>query len=400
MKKFLSFLLVAVLAVGLCAVAANAADPVRVDVYDGAAGGATIWSHTQTGDPLERTVTFYAATDLLAFGFPIQWNSNGENAPLVTYDFEIFKFNKDVATSVSGTALYKETVTPSGDFNDGIRFDFGKTLGKDKYVARIHVTSSEGYAVFPGCTPYPSDMVSYEPNNAFAFYLEFAKEASEYLLDLNGKSVAPSKYSTKSNTEEAGGVGVWMREGSESVTVKFRTAGAFTGLNFGGYWCSNPTATGAAADWKVELFKFVGNTEYSTSKAPVASVTMHSESDGDPALNFTFDEQPAGAYVVKVTVTNPRQEHEKGKPYLVLPAITNPDPEKFVYSTDAFKLNVIGEDVEGDFYLAVPAEGDAPADDPDDTPADNPGTSDAAVIAIAAVACLALAGVVVAKKVR
>ena len=43
------------------------------------------------------------------------------------------------------------------------------------------------------------------------------------------------------------------------------------------------------------------------------------------------------------------------------------------------------------------------ADDPapaDPTPADNPGTADASVIAIAAVACIALAGVVVAKKVK
>ena len=47
-----------------------------------------------------------------------------------------------------------------------------------------------------------------------------------------------------------------------------------------------------------------------------------------------------------------------------------------------------------------PKEGEptAPIDNP--TPPDTPGTADASVIAIAAVACIALAGVVVAKKVR
>ncbi len=55
-----------------------------------------------------------------------------------------------------------------------------------------------------------------------------------------------------------------------------------------------------------------------------------------------------------------------------------------------------------DFTLA-PAEADDGQDDPGEQPGEqpgNPGSGDAAIIAIAAVGCIALAGVVVAKKVR
>ena len=64
-----------------------------------------------------------------------------------------------------------------------------------------------------------------------------------------------------------------------------------------------------------------------------------------------------------------------------------------------------GTDEVKDFNLKV--SGEAKAEDPkgdetkgEDKPADNPKTADASVIAIAAVACVALAGVVVAKKVK
>ena len=49
--------------------------------------------------------------------------------------------------------------------------------------------------------------------------------------------------------------------------------------------------------------------------------------------------------------------------------------------------------------FSVNGQYEAKADDPK-PPAENPGTADASVIAVAAVACIALAGVVVAKKVK
>ena len=210
--------------------------------------------------------------------------------------------------------------------------------------------------------------------------------------------VAPTKYSI---VDAAGGVGVWLREETETATVKFTTTGAFNAMSFNSqYWASCiATKTGSEADWTVELYKFAYNTENTLSKKPVATKTMHSTADNDPAFIFEFDEQKAGTYIVKVTVTNPTHEEEVGgemkKPYLVLPAITNPDETKFEFTGGAFNLSLTAEKVDGDFFVANPAETEAPAGGDD-----NPGTADAAVIAIAAVACIALAGVVVAKKVK
>ena len=192
-------------------------------------------------------------------------------------------------------------------------------------------------------------------------------------------------------------IGVWVQEGKETATVKFTTAGAFKGMSENIYWASNPTSTGPAAEWTVELYKFAYNTENTLKQKPVASKTVKSTADNDPAFTFDFDEQKAGTYIVKFTVTNAANAEDIGgeqkKPYLVLPRIAAPDASKFEYTGDGeFNLRLTGEAVSGDFFLANPAETEVPAD--------NPGTADASVIAIAAVACVALAGVVVAKKIR
>ncbi len=193
-------------------------------------------------------------------------------------------------------------------------------------------------------------------------------------------------------------IGVWVQEGKETATVKFTTAGAFKGMSENIYWASNPTSTGPSAEWTVELYKFAYNTENTLKQKPVASKTVKSTADNDPAFTFEFDEQKAGTYIVKFTVTNAANAEDIGgeqkKPYLVLPKIAAPDASKFEYTGDGeFNLRLTGEAVSGDFFLANPAETEVPADT-------NPGTADASVIAIAAVACVALAGVVIAKKVR
>ena len=210
--------------------------------------------------------------------------------------------------------------------------------------------------------------------------------------------VAPKKYSV---TDADGTPAVWLKEGNETATVKFTTTGSFTALSFQAqYWASCiATKTGSEADWTVELYKFAYNTENTLSKKPVATKTMHSTADNTPAFVFEFDEQKAGTYIVKVTVTNPTHEEEVGgemkKPYVVLPSTSSPDKTKFEFTGGEFNLSVTGEKVDGEFFAANPAETEAPAGGDD-----NPGTADAAVIAIAAVACIALAGVVVAKKVK
>lgn len=178
-----------------------------------------------------------------------------------------------------------------------------------------------------------------------------------------------SDYAEMPIDRAAGGVGVWVQKGSETATVKFTTAGAFKGISFNSqYWASNASATGPEADWKVELYKFAYNTENTLEQAPAASKELHSIADNVPVFEFNFDEQEAGTYIVKVSITNPEFEQEIGgamkKPYVVLPSITNPDETKFEFSGKAFNLSLYGEKVEGDFYVANPEETEVPGDDP------------------------------------
>ncbi len=166
-----------------------------------------------------------------------------------------------------------------------------------------------------------------------------------------------------------GGIGVWLDKGhTTSASVKFTTAAPFKGLTFNSqYWASNASATGPAAEWKVEVFKF--NTDNDTTLAgdPILSKSYTSTADNTPSFEFGFDEQPAGTYIVRFTITNPDVEQDFGgtmkNPYLVLPLLDgNPDPSKFEFSGKPFNLSVLGQATEGDFFVANPSEA---AVDPD-----------------------------------
>ena len=220
-----------------------------------------------------------------------------------------------------------------------------------------------------------------------------------------GPSAQAKTFSAK-NIGTGTAIGVWLQGDNHAATLEFTTAGAFKGFGFPIYWASNATVpNGPFAKYKIELFKFAYNPEYTLSQAPVKSYELDGQGDNNPAFAFEFDEAlKAGTYIVRVTITN-YDEILTGKmngqgddvdmtPYLVLPKMdANPDPAKFAFSTaDAFNFYVVGEDGIDDFFAANPENTDVPQTQP-------PQTGDAAVAMIAVLAVLAMgAAVVFAKK--
>ena len=387
MKRFLAAAIAVIMITAVFAGTVNATDPVRVNSYDEdeaynivtSPDVNVIFDHmawcdndSSTNHPSSRGVIFNAAVGFVGFGIPAQWNSDGVNAPKVTYDFELFNFTTDYETSVKGTPVYKETLTPEGDMVSrginteyGVYFDFGKTMPKGKYVARFNVTSTTGYSVFPKFSSvYSDDTIIFEPGGVpFGFYLMFAETSNTYFLSNSGEAV----FVGRSISPDPGTVGVWVdKDHTESAYVKFTAAGAFNAISVGQYWASNASLpNGPEADWTIEIFKFDKNIERTIEGTPVHTEYMHSTGDGKPACNFKFDLVEAGTYVVVFTVTNPDDEMEVGgeikNPYIVLPLIQDYDEDKFDYDGGyPFNMTVFGEIVDGDFFLDNPDEDYSP----------------------------------------
>ena len=216
---------------------------------------------------------------------------------------------------------------------------------------------------------------------------------------------APEKTFSRKDIGTGTAIGVWLQGDNDTATLEFTTAGAFNGFGLPIYWASNAgVPNGPFGKYKVELFKFAYNPEYTLSQAPVKSYELDGQGDNNPAFDFTFDEAlKAGTYIVRITLTN-KDEILVGKmngqgddvemtPYIVLPKMdANPDASKFAFSTaDAFNLYVLAEDGVEDFFAANPENTDVPSDPPQ--------TGDAAVARCAVLAVLAMgAAVVFARK--
>ena len=229
-----------------------------------------------------------------------------------------------------------------------------------------------------------------------------------------GDAVPETTYSGK-NIGDGAAIGVWLQGDNHAATLEFTTAGAFKGFGVPIYWASNANVpNGPFAKYKIELFKFAYNPEYTLSQAPVKSYELNGQGDDNPKFAFDFDEAlEAGTYIARFTITN-FDEILTGKmngqgddvdmtPYLVLPKMdANPDPAKFAFSTaDAFNFYVVGEDGIETFYLANPDNTDAPSQPAtgENPPETQPQTGDAAVAMIAVLAVLTMgAAVVFAKK--
>ena len=254
----------------------------------------------------------------------------------------------------------------------------------------------------------------------------YEKDIVLTIKDINGAKpvtvTAPAEttYSQK-DIGTGTAIGVWLQGDNHSATLEFTTAGGFKGFGLPIYWASNANVpNGPFAKYKIELFKFEYNPEYTLSQAPVKSYELDGQGDNNPAFAFNFDEPlEAGTYIARFTITN-FDEILRGKmngqgddvdmtPYLVLPKMdANPDPAKFVFSTaDAFNFYVVGEDGIETFYLANPENTDSPsqpttqpATQPETQPETQPQTGDATVAMFAVIVVLTLGAVIVFAKKR
>ena len=217
-------------------------------------------------------------------------------------------------------------------------------------------------------------------------------------------------YSNKAIGGADNNIGVWIKGENNYATIKFTTAGGFTGFGVPIYWASNKDqANGPFAQYKVELFKFDENTEKTLAGTPVKSADIQGEGDNKPALSINFDEAlEAGTYIARFTLVNYDQtemlqqagvddEPKEKAPYLVLPKMNNgnPDATKFEFNVEPFNFFVVGEDGIDDFYAANPEDVATP-----DTHEDQPQTGDMTVAMFAVIAVLALGAVVVFSKKR
>ena len=224
-----------------------------------------------------------------------------------------------------------------------------------------------------------------------AIFADDSTETKDYNLKVgtgvNAEDPEPSQPATEKSDDqwlggsEPGGnaTGWWMNPISDGcdkyININFKAAGNFSGIH--GFYLCNP----AAAE--------VGPTVVKAQILKDGSVLAEKEIpvDGDAWYDTDFGKSfPAGDYTLSFLPVSGNggwfvlgSYDGQGEWTIDTNCATNGDTKTHP------EIMLIG--------AAAPSQGG-------DTTPTNPGTADASVIAIAAVACIALAGVVVAKKVR
>ena len=279
-------------------------------------------------------------------------------------------------------------------FNDG-EIVWGQLIFDQNLIDVKDLTGHEYPNRFNMTLPLQEGVISFK---LYKKYAAGGEEVFHTVTYSNEAGAAVTHYTDKLLSNGAA-IGVWVNAGNPTAYVKFTTAGSFKGFSLPIYWASRPEGdnpTGPSATWTAEIFKFAYNTDYTLAQKPVKSVTVTSTADNNPVFNEQWDEAlEAGTYIVKFTITNADYVDENNKaPYLVLPQSDLEVSPVAVYSNDAaFTLKFLGEDVEGDFFVANPDEVDTPAQ------TEVPQTGDASIAMIAVLVVLAMgAAVVFARK--
>jgi len=353
MKKILAVMIVAVLAVALC-VGANAAslknhsfDTIYVNDLDNPAvndGQAKAWSEANPIDAEVEKIrvrgwAHLEGSTIAAFGYKVD---DGEAVVDAGFIFD----RPDVQGAFGVTA----------DVANG--FDITLDLanaGKGEHTVTLLVKAADG------------DLVEI---TSFKFTQQ--KEAAKT------DDPAPEKSADQwlGGSEPAGhSTGWWMNpiaEGCDKyIKIGFTAAGNFSGIH--GYYLCNPAAAEVGPTVvKAQILK--GDTVLAEKEIPV---------DGDAWYDTDFGKTiPAGDYTLAFLPVSGNggwfvlgSYDGQGEWTIDTNCATNSDTKTHP------EIMLVG----------------AAAADPQPS---NPGTADASVIAIAAVACVALAGVVVAKKIR
>ena len=297
MKKLLTIVIALALVAGLFVIPSFADEPTRVFTYEGGVS-VGLWTGNTDGRKNFHAVTFNAASDFVGFGIPQYWNSNGSNAPLVTYDVEVFNFDTDYETTVKGTPVFKQTVNPEGDAAEGIYFDLGKTLPKGTYTIRFKVTSDAGYMVLPSAKNVYSNVRLAYSDDPFGFYVDFTTPGlSNYFSKLpnaGDEILDVTMYSGSGRDPQnlAGGPiailvsvpeGHALREvvGIQSPTWGFHESGS---------------------DAVVDLYKWEGDYDATVAGDVLASGSVTDHADNNNAV-YTLDKDlPAGDYLAEFSI--------------------------------------------------------------------------------------------------
>ena len=297
MKKLLSFVIVLAMIAALFVIPSFADEPTRVFTYDGGVG-VGLWTGNTDGRKNFHAVTFNAASDFVGFGLAQYWNSNGTNAPLVTYDVELFNYTKDYDTTVKGTPVFKQTVNPEGDAAEGIYFDLGKTMPKGEYTLRFTVTSDSGYMVLPAAKVKYSNVRLDYSDDAFGFYVDFTQAGlSDYFKKLStaGEEIIEKEMYTGSGRDPHN-----LSEGPVAIVINVPEGYALREI----IGIQSPTwgHHDSGSDAIVELYKWDGDYDSSVDGAVLASGSVTDHADNINAV-YTLDKDlPAGAYLAEFTL--------------------------------------------------------------------------------------------------
>ena len=298
MKKTLAIIIAAALMLTMFVIPSFAEEPTRVDLWEGGVS-VGVWTGNTDGRSNTHGMAFNAADDFVAIGIPQYWNSNGSNAPLVTYVVELFNYDTDYATSVTGTPVFTQTVNPEGDSATGIRFDLGKTMPKGAYALRFTVTSEAGYMVLPAAkTPYSSARL-YFTDSIFAIYIDFVNSGlSSYLKKLPGAGeeiITTDVFSGEGNDPHG------VQEGAIAFKLNVPEGYALRAIvGLGSPTWSNP---GGGSNCQADVYAWKGDYDDSVDGDVLATAEVIDHADNADAV-FTFDKDlPAGDYLVEFTQT-------------------------------------------------------------------------------------------------
>lgn len=311
MKKIISVMLSVLMILSLCAavLTVSAEDGyVPVDTYSAALAVASLRLGPSSDRILNAGAYFNAASEFNKISIPRYWSSNPSSSGRgdITIRFEVFEYNTDYDTSITGTALYTKEFTVAKDQNAPLEFDLGKNFAKGSYAISFSCVSEDDglirYFVLPETNCVYSDLRIGFSQLTFAFTVNFVEDTSldSYFARLPGtEGKEEIENIVLNSSQDAGarkvnddpmGVRFTIPEGRELVSV--------VGL-------TSPTWTESENnDMKVEIYAW--NTDYDTtvSGKVLASAEVVGDADNADSLFALNNRVPSGDVLAVFSATN------------------------------------------------------------------------------------------------
>ncbi len=353
-----------------------------------AAEGHYVWNHPGDGSytddpfnestrvghdsPLETTIRFKTDVSFSKIMFPKIWATAHAVVKIEMYSGETVVATKEFE-------MYNEEVG-SGDVPN-VEVDFGKALSAGEYTMVISVP--EGFYAF---FAYAADPLSDE-------YIEYGNGHALFGLYTTDEGQGFVTFAT-----EVGG-------GSSSAPAASKAVLSLDAAKLGDLWDNN---TGANTVDATKGDGFVTFTASGDDPFFAFAEPLNPGVDAKYAVvKYRTSGEGVGTLDFYLQIAEPHAQSDKlvtdGEWHYVVVDLSKPFPDNMdtiwdgtIARFDPMSGSVNGASIDIASIEFFTSEADALAS----TDASNPGTADASVIAIAAVACIALAGVAVAKKVR